>query len=373
MKIHFLQKLQESEEQNLTRTLQEPMGVDFCSNDYLSFVSDPILQKSIYKNLQSVPSGSTSSRLIRGQQPWIVNLEDKLAAWSSRESALFFPSGYQANLAAMTTLLNEQSIVFSDEHNHASLVDGIRLSKSQKEIFAHNNLQALEEKLRLHVDSDKNKIVVVESLYSMQGDHCPLKDLSSLCQRYNAQLVVDEAHATGVYGAGLVQRQNLQSQVLMTIHCAGKALGVSGAWLACDSILKEYFINFCRPFIYSTAPSPLIASALMTSLDYWESVGADRAELCLEKAAHLKTQLAVFLAPEVLKGEGPILFITLGENLEALSWAQYMQSYHFDVRAIRYPTVPQGHAGLRISMHASQSPEDLKAFVRALKQRVLEC
>lgn len=349
------------------------MGVDFCSNDYLSFVADPILQKNIYENLKSVPSGSTSSRLIRGHQPWIVNLEDKLAVWSSREAALFFPSGYQANLAAMTTLLGEETIVFSDEHNHASLVDGIRLSKSQKEIFAHNSLPSLEAQFRLHEGSEKTKIVVVESLYSMQGDQSPLKDLAALCQRYNAQLVVDEAHATGVYGAGLVQRQNLQSQVLMTIHCAGKSLGVSGAWLACDAILKEYFVNFCRPFIYSTAPSPLIASAVMTSLEYWEGVGADRADVCLEKANHLKEQLSVFLASDVLKGEGPILFINLRENLEALSWAQYMQSYGFDVRAIRYPTVPENQAGLRISMHASQSPEDIKAFVRAIKQRVLEC
>lgn len=372
MKIHFLQKLQQREEQNLTRHLQEPMGVDFCSNDYLSFASDVVLQKQIYENLKGVSSGSTSSRLIRGNQTEIQELEYQLAKWSSRESAIFFPSGYQANVAVLSTLLDETTLVFSDEFNHASIVDGIRLSKSEKIIFSHNNLQDLERKLSTH-QSHKNKIVVVESVYSMGGDRCPLKELAALCQKQGAQLIVDEAHATGVFGAGLVQRQSLESQVLLTVHCAGKALGVSGAWVACDQILKEYFINFCRPFIYSTAPSPLIVSALLTSLDYWQSVGAERAALCLEKSIELKTQLSQFLDSKIIKGEGPILFIELGENAEALSWAQYLQSCDLDVRAIRYPTVPENKAGLRLSMHANQSPQDIKKLLRAFKEKVLAC
>ncbi len=372
MKIHFLQKLQQREEQNLTRTLQEPLGIDFCSNDYLSFATDVVLQKKIYENLKGVPSGSTSSRLIRGHKEEIAELESQLAQWSSREAAIFFPSGYQANVAVLSTVLDETTLVFSDEFNHASIVDGIRLSKSEKVIFRHNDLEDLEQKLtenKVH----KNKIVVVESLYSMQGDQAPLKALTLLCQKWGAQLIVDEAHATGVYGAGLVQRQSLEAQVLLTIHCAGKALGVSGAWVACDQILKEYFINFCRPFIYSTAPSPLIVSALATSLEYWKSVGAERALLCLEKAAELKRQLSVFLDESMLTGVGPILFLRLGESNEAVNWAYYLQGSDLDVRAIRFPTVPQGQAGLRISMHASQSPEDLKKLVRAFKERILAC
>ena len=372
MNIHFLQKLQEREEKNLTRHLQQPAGIDFCSNDYLSFVSDVILQKKIYENLRSISSGSTSSRLIRGHQSEIERLEYELAKWSSKEAAIFFPSGYQANLAVLSTLLDETTLVFSDEFNHASIVDGIRLSKSAKIIFSHNNLLDLEQKLLAH-KTHKNKIVVVESLYSMGGDRCPLKDLVSLCQKLGAQLIVDEAHATGVFGAGLVQRQSLESQVLLTVHCAGKALGVSGAWVACDQILKDYFINFSRPFIYSTAPSPLVISALSTSLNYWQSIGSERAELCLQKSFELKTQLAQFLDAQIIKGEGPILFIELGENLEALSWAQYLQSCELDVRAIRYPTVANNKAGLRISMHANQSPENIKKIVRAFKEKVLSC
>ncbi|MBY0386358.1 8-amino-7-oxononanoate synthase [bacterium] len=372
MNIHFLQKLQEREEKHLTRYLQEPSGVDFCSNDYLSFASDVVLQKKIYENLKGVSSGSTSSRLIRGNQTSIQELEYQLAKWSSREAAIFFPSGYQANVAVLSTLLDETTLVFSDEFNHASIVDGIRLSKSEKIIFTHNDLQDLEQKL-VSNKAHKNKIVVVESLYSMGGDRSPLKDLVRLCQKNGAELIVDEAHATGVFGAGLVQRQSLESQVLLTVHCAGKALGVSGAWIACDQLLKDYFINFCRPFIYSTAPSPLVVSALMTSLEYWQTVGADRAELCLEKAMGLKEQLEKFLDAPIIKGDGPILFVELGENSEALSWAQYLQSCELDVRAIRHPTVPENKAGLRISIHANQSPEDIKKLLRAFKEKVLSC
>lgn len=372
MNIHFLQKLQEREEKNLTRHLQLPSGIDFCSNDYLSFASDVILQKQIHENLKGVPSGSTSSRLIRGHQAKIEELEYQLAKWSSRESAIFFPSGYQANLAVLSTLLDETTLVFSDEFNHASIVDGVRLSKSPKVIFKHNDLQDLEQKLIAN-KAHRNKIVVVESLYSMSGDRCPLKDIANLCQKTGAQLIVDEAHATGVFGAGLVQRQSLESQVLLTVHCAGKALGVSGAWVACDQLLKDYFTNFCRPFIYSTAPSPLVVSALMTSMEYWQSVGAERAELCLEKALEIKAHLSKFLDSEIIKGEGPILFIELGENSEALHWSQYLQSCELDVRPIRYPTVPENKAGLRLSIHANQSPEDIKKILRAFKEKVLSC
>ncbi len=371
MKIHLLQKLQQQEEQNLTRSLQEPSGVDFCSNDYLSFVTDPILQKRIYKNLENTPSGSTSSRLIRGQHAHLTELEQRLATWSSRETALYFSSGYQANLAAMTALLDDESVVFSDESNHASIVDGIRLSKSEKIIFKHNSIEDLAQ--RLSVNTQKNKIVVIESLYSMRGDRAPLKAMSELCQRHNALLVVDEAHATGLYGAGLVQLQNLQSQVLMTIHCAGKSLGVGGAWIACDAVTKEYLVNFSRPLIYSTAPSPLLTSALSTALDYWDDVGASRAELCLQKARECKEKLFQFLKENTLTGDGPILFFQLGDNLNALYWAQYLQGSGFDVRAIRYPTVPKGQAGLRISMHASQSPDDIQGLIRALRERVMAC
>ncbi len=371
MKIHLLQKLQQQEENNLTRSLQEPAGIDFCSNDYLSFVTDPILQKSIYQNLLSVPSGSTSSRLIRGQHSHLTDLETKLAQWSSREAAVFFSSGYQANLAAMTALLDEESLVLSDESNHASIVDGIRLSKCEKVIFKHNDLADLEQKLT--VKTKKNKIVVIESLYSMRGDRAPLKQISELCQKSNALLVVDEAHATGLFGAGLVQLQDLQSQVLLTIHCAGKSLGVGGAWIACDALTKEYLVNFSRPLIYSTAPSPLLASALLSSLEYWDNVGAERAQLCLQKAQDFKQRLQQFVNAESLSGDGPILYFQLGESLEALHWAQYLQSSGYDVRAIRSPTVPQGQAGLRISLHAAQAPDDIKGLIRALRDRVLAC
>ncbi len=372
MQNHFIKKLQDQDERNLLRELQLPTGVDFCSNDYLSFASDPILQKRILKALTHVSLGSTGSRLLRGHHDTAVNLERLLAQWSGREEALFFSSGYQANLALLSAVLGKDSIVYSDELNHASLIDGIRLSGCQKRIFKHNDVADLEA-LILKDSSKAHKVLVVESLYSMRGDQAPLEELLKICTQHNVQMIVDELHATGVYGAGHTQRLGIQSQMLATVHGAGKALGVSGAWIACDSVTKDFLINFSRPFIYSTAPSPLLTEAVRGAVEYWQEIGEDRAEFCLEKSKDFKKMVKAFMRDEAVLGDGPITFLQLNESLLALNWSHALQMRGFDVRAIRYPTVPENLAGLRIIVHANQADADIKSLTSAIRQLVTEC
>jgi len=368
----FLKKLQEREDLHLLRELRLPSGADFCSNDYLSFATDAVLQKQIHSDLSGVASGSTGSRLLRGHHEDVVELERTLARFSDRETAVYFPSGYQANLALLSAVLGKNAVAFSDQRNHASIVDGIKLSGATKHIFAHNDVGALE-KLLDENKSVANKYVVVESLYSMNGDFAPLKEISELCLKHDARLIVDEAHATGLYGAGLSQRHDLHTKTLATMHSAGKALGAAGAWLACDTMMKDYLINFSRPFIYSTAPSPLVMRALRSAITHWENVGAERAQLCLDKAREFVKQLKVFLIDDMISGEGPIIYLTLKNSLVALEWANTLQARGFDIRAIRYPTVPEEEAGIRISIHASHGPSDIKALVGAIRNMVIEC
>lgn len=372
MNPYYLQKLVEQDEKNLTRRLIDSDGVDFCSNDYLGFATDTVLKKNILNAIKDVDSGSSGSRLLRGNTSWICKLEEELAQFSGTEEALFFPSGYQANLGLLSTVLDKNSVVFSDESNHASMIDGIRLSQSEKCIFAHNSVIDLKSKL-LSSSQEKRKIVIVESIYSMQGDFAPLKEIFETCMEYNAELIVDETHATAVYQAGLVQSLGIQTQLLATIHSGGKAMGVGGAWIATSSMVKDYLINFSRPFIYSTAPSPLLSEALRTALSHWRDVGELRALKAKEKARELRTDLHKFCSSTSLSGESLIQYLSVHDSGLAIKWSERLRSQGLDVRAIRYPTVPEDQAGLRISIHADHSPADLKTLSGELRRLVLEC
>lgn len=357
-------KIKKQQDSSLYRHMQKPSGYDFSSNDYLGFVQNERLQKKIKATLQKDLSGSTGSRLLRGHSDIFIELETKLAQFSGTEEALYFSSGYQANLGLLSAVLGVDSVVFSDEYNHASLIDGIRLSGSEKVIFSHNDLDYLRELITR--PTSKKKFIVIESLYSMSGDFAPLEAIVDLAKKNEAVVIVDEAHATGMFGAGRVQMLNLNKDVFATIHTAGKALGVAGAWIACNKSLKDFLVNFSRPFIYSTAPSPLVCRALLTSLEFWQAEGDELAKKCLEISTSFLQRLKDKLSVEVL-GEAFIVSVVLKDNDRAILWAQRLQKEGFDIRAIRYPTVPKERTGLRISIHANHDTRKVDQLCKSLK------
>lgn len=373
------QKRQDLEAAKLTRQLRPAMGIDFCSNDYLSLSTNPKLKENILKTLQDFPLGSGGSRLLRGHSDFTEILEKNLARFSGAEEALFFPSGYQANLGLFSALLKESATVFSDELIHASIIDGIRLSGCEKYIWAHNDLSELQMLLKQKAKPDKLNFIVVESVYSMRGDFAPLEELCRLARENSCYLIVDEAHATGLFGqkgSGRVEELSLRDQVFATIHTAGKALGVSGAWIAGSSCLKDLLINNSRPFVYSTAPSFHQQVALLESIRFLAEERDNLIEEFFEKLAlmqnflqELKTQFNV----EVGGVGGPVTALVVYENQKALDLMNKLLDRGFDVRAVRYPSVPKGEALLRITLPLRRSFEEIQKFNQSLYQSLKEC
>ncbi len=357
------QRLEKLDETFQRRLIVPRQGTDFSSNDYLGFTRDRVLRERILLRLADEDVGASGARLLRGQMPLFDRVEHDLARFVGREAALLFPSGYQANLALLSGLLTADDWVFSDQLNHASLIDGIRLSRAQRVVFPHGDLSALRRALGDRVAQPGLKVIVTESLFGMDGDIAPLDGLADLADEFSALLIVDEAHATGLWGAGhwgggLVQALGLSSRVFATIHTGGKALGVGGAWVAGSEKLKSYLVNFSRPFIFSTAPIPALAVGLGESVEYWKSVGASRADLLFKNVAHFRSSLPRLLGggvQSVSREMGPIVPVILGSNEAAVRVAAQLQAEGWDVRAIRPPTVPEGSARLRLCIHWDHS------------------
>ncbi len=365
-------RLEKLDQASCRRILSSRNGVDFSSNDYLGFSQDENLKSMLSEWLKEIPLGSSGSRLLRGQLKVFEEAEEHLADFCGRESALIFPSGYQANIGLLSALLGPEDIVFSDQFNHASIIDGVRLSGAHKVIYPHGNTSALRGLLKVSAAQEKSlKVIVTESLFSMDGDIAPLQELADLAEEFSALLVVDEAHATGLWGdfkqnlgGGLIQSLNLSSRVFATVHPAGKAFGAAGAWVCGDAILKDYLVNFSRPFIFSTAPVPFMAILLKTVLSYWRKVGIQRAEAVFENSKYLQKRLTCLLKGKYLipNVNGPIIPVIVGDNLRTFELSQRLQRGGYDIRAIRPPTVSEGSARLRVTTnwsHSSQEIEDL--------------
>ena len=374
----YFAHFQNSREQSATwRELSTPSGCDFCSNDYLSFAHNPELKKKCLRELAKYPLGSTSSRLIRGQSSLYQQVEEQLSQRADVEAALVFPSGYQANLALLSALLDPDTAVFSDELNHASIIDGIRLGRAQKFIFRHNDLAQLAEQLRL--SRQRRKFVVVESIYSMHGDFAPLVELADLCDSFGAHLLVDEAHATGLFGnrgGGRAQQLGLSQRVFARTLTAGKALGVSGAWIAGSDQLRRYLVNRARPFIYSTGLSFPQLVLIKMAWEFWQSTGgADLAQQTLSRIQQVRQQLTHQLRKSPVKIEpeqSPIIAVNIGDNQSALGVSQHLLNRGFDVRAIRPPTVPEGQARLRLTIPYARTTEEVHQLVANLVESIAQ-
>jgi len=352
------------DEAGLRRRPRLPSGIDLVSNDYLGFAEHEAIRRAMAAYLDEGPAGSSGSRLLRGHKEVFEELEARLAALSGSESTLFFGSGYLANLGLLPALAGKEDLVVSDERNHASLIDGIRLSGAEKVVTPHNDVAAVEQALRR--PRKGRAFVVTESVFSMDGDFAPLGELASVCALRGALLVVDEAHATGLHGrhgAGLVEELGLRAQVLATVHTGGKALGVGGAWVAGSSALRETLVNKARSFIFSTAPPPAMAAGLLAALDLLAREGAFRRTEVARKASLLRGELRRRRVPAA--GASAIVPVVVGANEAALRLQDGLQQAGFDARAVRPPTVPAGTARLRVTVRHPVSDGDLSRFAEA--------
>jgi 8-amino-7-oxononanoate synthase len=353
------------EEVGLLRRLRPPQGIDLTSNDYLGLSRHPLVEERMIDAIRADGCGSTGSRLLRGERDSFSELERAFADFKGTERSLYFSSGYLANLAVLTTFAEAGDVIASDQRNHASLIDGIRLSAARRVVFPHHDLDALAR--ILDAPRDGHAFVVVESLFSMDGDLAPLAAYASLCRPRGALLIVDEAHAVGVYGergSGVIEAAGVENDVLLSVNTAGKALGVAGAFVAGPAWAVEYLVQRARPFIFSTAPPPAVAGALAASLSLVKTEPHRRSRL-LHLAQHLRARLGDERVV-VPAGNSQIVPVIVGGNDRAMAVAGAMQAHGFDVRAVRPPTVPRGTARLRVAVNTTLDEPTLDRFATLL-------
>lgn len=360
---------------------------DFSSNDYLSLSEEPIIRQSLLKELkQGISTSIGSSRLLRGHSIWHKNAEDIFQKYVGAESALFFNSGYLANMGLIHTLAaNTDTTLFSDQLNHASLIEGCRFSRAPCHIYSHKNTNQLERLLKK--SNAKNKIIITESLFSMDGDKAPLEKLSELALQYKALCIVDEAHAIGLYGKGgggfctLLKKTNH----IIRVYPCGKALSATGAFIVGPKILKEYLVNKCKNFIYTTATSPFQMCIIQSHLKFLKQ-NPDRRKLVKQKAYFFRNLLQKGGACVLGEEDSPIVPVLVNsfsnskkrvsdktikmQNIRVLALANFLQNRGYDIRAIRFPTVPVGSERVRITIHYNHSKKELKKLAQIILNRV---
>lgn len=359
-------QLQELEADGLRRTLKPPSGIDLSSNDYLGLATHPLLKQRMAEAVIQEGCGSTGSRLLRGDREGLAAVEQRFARFKGFESSLYFGSGYAANLGVLATFIERHDMVFTDVLNHASLLDGIRLSRARRVKFRHCDADDLARKLRL-APAGSTKFVVTESLFSMDGDFAQLDRYAELCRENDAMLVVDEAHAVGIYGkngSGWIEHTGSRDGVFVSVDTAGKAMGVAGAFVSGPAWAIDFLIQRARTFMFSTAPPPALAAALDASLSLIASEPERR-----QRVKELSSELRDLLRAEACdtgRSASQIIPVLLGDNERASSAAHALQQDGFDVRAIRPPAVPAGTARLRISVNAALQLSELRRFAAAV-------
>lgn len=363
MPENLIARLSKRNDSGLLRVLK--LGddlIDFCSNDYLGLARQQEIYNAVQQEIDHKGirlNGSTGSRLIRGNSRLAEELEVFLADFHHAESALIFNSGYDANMGFFSSVPQRGDTILYDRLIHASIHDGIRLSHAKAFAFNHNDI---EDAKRLLKQSSGQVYIVVESLYSMDGDFAPLNDFAQLCAETGALMVVDEAHANGIYGptgCGLVHEEHILEHCIARIYTFGKSIGSHGAVVVGSNMLRSYLINFARSFIYSTA---LPTNELLTiKCAYHFAVSNSEAKQLLFNNINYFRELAS-ATPELkfLPASGPIQGLLFEGNERVKKAAEYIQQAGFDIRAILSPTVPEGSERLRICLHSFNSPEEIK-------------
>jgi 8-amino-7-oxononanoate synthase len=340
-----------------------PAGIDFTSNDYLGYAGQ------LNPPDKELPRSGTASRLLRGHHPIWDEVETALAQWHGAEAVLMMTSGYAANEGLISTLMEPGDWVASDELNHACIVDGLRLARCRRFVFRHNDLNHLEEGLTFEAarnEPGRERFVITESLFSMDGDRAQLREIASLCERYGAHLVVDEAHSTGCFGAtgsGCLDADGLRSRVLASVHTGGKALALPGAYIAGSRLLKDYLINRCRHLIYTTALPAAVGAWWAAGIPRVQTDRASRKRLH-ENAAFFRSELSARGVES--RGGEYIVPVVIGGDARAVAAAARVRDHGFDVRAIRPPSVPTGTARLRVSIHADHDANVLTMLADAV-------
>lgn len=366
--------LQKRQDQNALRKLViNDQLIDFCSNDYLGFASSEKLFQEIETELSTLHSshstltGSTGSRLLAGNSAYVEELEKKIATFHNSDAGLIYNSGYDANLGLFSALGQKGDTIIYDELIHASVHDGIKLSSVSAYMFRHNDISHLEERLKI---AEGVVYVVVESIYSMDGDTAPLKAISDLCKKYNANLIVDEAHATGVTtnnGKGLVQQLSLEQDIFARVHTFGKALGCHGAVVLGSDLLRNFLINFSRSFIYTTALP--VKSLIAVNQAYQLLHKSDNLIQQLhENIKYFKNHLSENVKAQLIESNSEIQCIVVSGNYKVKNLATALQQCGYDVRPILSPTVPKGKERLRICIHVFNTNSQIEGLCNAINK-----
>lgn len=340
--------------------------INFSSNNYLALNGHSYIKEKMNEALERWGTSASASRLISGNLRIFESAEERLAEFKGKESALIFNSGYQANISIISTLIKEEDIIFSDELNHASIIDGCRLSKAKVCIYKHNDINHLEELMKKN--NGKKRLIVTDGVFSMDGDIVNLPELIYLAEKHNATILLDDAHSTGIlgkYGRGTEEYFNIKSENIMVLGTGGKALGVGGAFFCCPKYIRDYLINRCRGFIYSTALPPSIPAGLIAGLELINKESWRREKLKkLSQYFYEKLKEKGFLC-----GDNPshITPLIVGESVKTLELEQIMREEGVFAKAIRYPTVPEGTARIRFALTAEHTEEDIDKVIEILK------
>lgn len=339
--------------------------IDFCSNDYLGFASSVILKGNIEAEVAQyveAKNGSAGSRLLAGNSSYTETLEAGIAAFHGFEAGLIYNSGYDANLGLFSSLAQRGDTIIMDELVHASIIDGARLSYANRYSFKHNDIASLEQKLK-HA---KGRVyIAVESIYSMDGDTAPLKAIAAIAQQHGANLIVDEAHATGVFGKGLIEELNLQTQVFAKVITFGKALGCHGAIVLGNTLFRNYLINFSRSFIYTTAAPFHQLAAIKMAYRLLQQSDQEREQLH-NNIRFFKENISDQF--HLIISDSAIQCLVLNSNARAKAFAALLQSNGFDVRPILSPTVAAGSERLRICLHSFNTLTELQQLATLINE-----
>jgi glycine C-acetyltransferase len=355
-------------EQGPTLLLDGREVINFSSNNYLGLANHPALREAAKTAIDRYGCGSGASRLISGNMTLHEELESKIAELKGTEAALVFNSGFQANTGIIPVLVGEKDVILSDALNHASIIDGCRLARAKIVVYGHCDLNGLEQGLN-HSPSNSRKLIVTESLFSMDGDEAPLADIVSLAERHGAMIMVDEAHATGVYepsGAGLLGKLGLGDRVLIQMGTLGKALGGFGAYVGGSKALRDLLVNRCRSFIFTTSLPPAVMAMAVAAIDLVQRE-PDRRQRLRDNCQQLRAGLNA-LGFTLGNSQSQILPLIVGDAAQCMELSESLLAKGVFAQGIRPPTVPLGTSRLRITLMSTHTSEQIDRALRTFEE-----